>query len=486
MPSGNHGRSFHSRKSFLIRLSIGNGWRIDLLVANDLFDSLYASLFVYDKHPNIVRVICEYWCFETNSLHTLKGEVFISLLDIQGFLGLPLSVYHILRQRLDHKSTIEEWVAFWFRGLVKYHAPMKSDRRSRVPLPTHVPLITKVHGWSESHAVFDKLGVPKGEYAETLPAAFLLCWLCLFVLPVRDATCIHLETFSEVSSMKRDQAYCLSFAILASIYRGFGEICRSAHPARKGGHTSLHFLAWVAKYFQTYDFDDNTKIFDLDGAHELISSGRGFVGILLSGVKSKILSSAMANCHGLTLLILLTFVKLFLTKCLAPHLKGFITLTTSSTGEATPLKNKVERLIHQACNLKDLQESYSDRMTTEVRESRCIEVGNKLNEASHQFNTESIRYNALKAKLGHVDSRRKELLKELQSLDDQKKDLSCQAVASEDLLQEAAQAVIDLKGQIDTLNGIEVIGPTNKDSLEKTEAYINESFEDMKTFQWTP
>jgi len=73
-------------------------------------------------------------------------------------------------------------------------------------------------------------------------------------------------------------------------------------------------------------------------------------------------------------------------------------------------------------------------MTTEVRESRCIEVDSKLNEASHQFNTESIRYNALKAKLRHVDSRRKELLKELQSLDDQKKDLSCQAVASEDLL----------------------------------------------------
>ncbi|KAJ8435490.1 hypothetical protein Cgig2_033229 [Carnegiea gigantea] len=155
-------------------------------------------------------------------------------------------------------------------------------------------------------------------------------------------------------------------------------------------------------------------------------------------------------------------------------------------GDATLLKNKVERLIHQAGDLKDLQESYSDRMTIEVRESRRVEVGSKLDAASHQLDTEIARYNVLKAKLGEVDSRREGLLKELQSLDDQKKDLCYQVTASEDSLQEAEQAVIDLKGQIDTLNAIEVIDPTTKASLEKTEAYVKESFEDLKTFHWTP
>jgi len=145
----------------------------DLLVANHLFDALYASLFIYDKCPNIVRAICEYWCPETNSLHTSKGEVSISLLDIYGFLGLPLSgflydevvppskelkssmgrscthlfkAYHILRQRFDHKPTIEEGIAFWFRGPIKYYAPTKSDRRSRVPLPNIISSATEVHG----------------------------------------------------------------------------------------------------------------------------------------------------------------------------------------------------------------------------------------------------------------------------------------------------------------------------------------------------
>ncbi|KAJ8425953.1 hypothetical protein Cgig2_016233 [Carnegiea gigantea] len=777
----------------------------DLLVANHLFDALYASLFIYDKCPNIVRVICEYWCPETNSLHTSRGEVSISLLDIYGFLGLPLlgflydevvpsskelkSIYHILRQRFDHKPTIEEWIAFWFRGPVKYYAPMQSDRRSRVPLPNIMSPATEDHGWNESHVVFDELGVPKGERTETFLAAFLSCWLCLFALPIRDAGCIHPGTFSVASSMEGGQAYCLPSAILTSIYRGLGEICRSAHPGRKGGHIPWHFLyAWVAKYFRTYDFDDGVsanlrmpkfsdfgraKTFDLDEARELISSGRGFywnsairhrlkatlvdngqlsradfayfasirssyvycrcedsfvqqtiwlssghscghrflhppefkdhastpsslytlwdqfsrvfswsmpfsgeeihsslprvvvqnvphfirfsfwrelkeeesqnevpsgsrpkfkiirsqkplrspaletgdntsqteipgVGAALSvapisavpiqsvpmapevsdevrltleplpvtacrrKLKSIIVclldEQGMPNVGGSKLdyektvfpppdgaenimdildcvpsppacmvesgdmnfkeklayvplpsgshcfpsiehlsslgqdflsdddeaestpkvdapqvlppprlsratpdvsvfivdvvirevnksgarmtgqvildkVLRIPFERLY---CLKGEFDSLYDLIHERGGDATPLKNKVERLVHKACDLKDLQESYSDRMTIEVRESRRVEVGSKLDAASHQLDTEIARYNVLKAKLGEVDS-----------------------------------SIIDWKGQIDSLNAIEVIDPATKASLEKTEAYVKESFEDL-------
>jgi len=59
---------------------------------------------------------------------------------------------------------------------------------------------------------------------------FLSCWLCLFVLLVRDAGSIHLGTFSVASSMEGGEAYSLSLAILACIYRDLGEIYRSTHP----------------------------------------------------------------------------------------------------------------------------------------------------------------------------------------------------------------------------------------------------------------
>jgi len=76
-----------------------------------------------------------------------------------------------------------------------------------------------------------------------------------------------------------------------SIYKGLGEICRFAHPGKRG-HIPWYILyAWIAKYFRTYDFDDKVssslkmpkfndfgraKSFELDDARELISSATGF------------------------------------------------------------------------------------------------------------------------------------------------------------------------------------------------------------------
>ncbi|KAJ8438124.1 LOW QUALITY PROTEIN: hypothetical protein Cgig2_033003 [Carnegiea gigantea] len=148
------------------------------------------------------------------------------------------------------------------------------------------------------------------------------------------------------------------------------------------------------------------------------------------------------------------------------------------------LESKVEGLIKQACDFKDLQQ------TTPVEHLlknmilvawRC-----KLDEASRRLNTEGVHYEAKMAELKHVESRHLELLKELQLLEEQQKDLSSQVTASEHLLQEAEREVIDLQGQIDILNATEVMDAATKASLEKAEAYIKESFEDLKNFQWDP
>ncbi|KAJ8444268.1 hypothetical protein Cgig2_024594 [Carnegiea gigantea] len=117
--------------------------------------------------------------------------------------------------------------------------------------------------------------------------------------------------------------------------------------------------------------------------------------------------------------------------CLKGKFDSLYDLINERGGDATPLKNKVERLIHQARDLKDLQESYFDQMSTRVRKTRHIE------------------------------------------------DLTCHVVAREDLLQEADLAVIDLQGQIDTFNAIEVIDLATKANLEKTKACIKESFGDL-------
>ncbi|KAJ8446378.1 hypothetical protein Cgig2_019271 [Carnegiea gigantea] len=108
----------------------------------------------------------------------------------------------------------------------------------------------------------------------------------------------------------------------------------------------------------------------------------------------------------------------------------------------------------------------------------------KLDEASRWLNTEGTHYEVKAAELKHVESRRQELLKELQLLEDQQKELSSQVAASKHLLQEVEWEVIDLQGQIEVLNATEVMDAATKASLEKAEAYIKESFEDLKNFQW--
>jgi len=43
-----------------------------------------------------------------------------------------------------------------------------------------------------------------------------------------------------------------------------------------------------------------------------------------------------------------------------------------------------------------------------------------------------------------------------------------------------------LQDQIDIINATEVVDAATKASLEKIEAYIKESFEELKNFQWNP
>ena len=92
--------------------------------------------------------------------------------------------------------------------------------------------------------------------------------------------------------MASSVGYCLSVAILTSIYEGINEISHSLHPGRGGGHFPAHFLyAWLAKNFGAYELSDEAssnlgmvkfsglgqaKSFQLEEARELIGSGKGF------------------------------------------------------------------------------------------------------------------------------------------------------------------------------------------------------------------
>ncbi|KAI3445188.1 hypothetical protein Pfo_001853, partial [Paulownia fortunei] len=60
------------------------------LLAVQIYDLVYASLFTYDSNSDIVKVFCEAWCPLTNTLLTSLGELSISLWDLHTLAGLPM------------------------------------------------------------------------------------------------------------------------------------------------------------------------------------------------------------------------------------------------------------------------------------------------------------------------------------------------------------------------------------------------------------
>ncbi|KAJ8427303.1 hypothetical protein Cgig2_002215 [Carnegiea gigantea] len=127
----------------------------------------------------------------------------------------------------------------------------------------------------------------------------------------------------------------------------------------------------------------------------------------------------------------------------------------------TPSESKVKGLIKQACDFKDIQHSYTGRTSTEEQDSRRMEVQGKFDKASHRLNTKGAHYKAKATELKQV-------------------------AASKHLLQEIKLEVIDFQVYIDIISATELMDAATKATLEKIEAFIKESFEDLKNFQWKP
>ncbi|OMO71575.1 hypothetical protein COLO4_28174 [Corchorus olitorius] len=134
-----------------------------------VYDSVMASLFVYDRDISMGEALCEAWCPATNTFLSSRGEASISLWDLKMLGGLPIigefyyevvpsfeeitgtseqsrhissstsiipsscqtlfRAYHLIRCRLApdslryHRISISDWVSFWFRGRCRYNDP---------------------------------------------------------------------------------------------------------------------------------------------------------------------------------------------------------------------------------------------------------------------------------------------------------------------------------------------------------------------------
>ncbi|XP_012828660.1 PREDICTED: uncharacterized protein LOC105949899 [Erythranthe guttata] len=231
------------------------------LISAQIYDSVYASLFTYDRNSEIIKVFCEAWCPITNTLLTSLGELSLSLWDLNTLAGLPLTgllydevipcaeelcgidatgsrymprtckhllhVYHLLRKKADDNSqvSIEKWIKFWSKKQLKYHQPpLRKERKKVRPKSTHNPLGSfDAHDeWDTAEReLFSKLKIGNDLRTETYLSAFLACWLCTFVLPTDSPDTIRPSTFKMASLMASGRKVGLAVPVLASIYKGF-------------------------------------------------------------------------------------------------------------------------------------------------------------------------------------------------------------------------------------------------------------------------
>ncbi|KAL0381653.1 UNVERIFIED_CONTAM: hypothetical protein Sangu_0229600 [Sesamum angustifolium] len=139
------------------------------LVATQVYDSVYASLFTYDRNFDIIKVFCEAWCPSTNTLLTSFGELPISLWDLHTLAGhlmngllydevvpcakefdgvdetgcrfVPrsckflLHAYHLLQGSNGgdqfSQVPIDKWIKFWFKRATSIVSLPRVKRKRR-------------------------------------------------------------------------------------------------------------------------------------------------------------------------------------------------------------------------------------------------------------------------------------------------------------------------------------------------------------------
>ncbi|KAL0307196.1 UNVERIFIED_CONTAM: hypothetical protein Sradi_6136900 [Sesamum radiatum] len=199
----------------------------DRLCHLKIYDVVYASLFTYDHNSDIVKAFCEAWCPFTNTLLTSVGEMSISLWDLRELAGLPMTgcLYDEVVPSALELISIDE------REKDLFLVPAK--KKTVRPKSTHNPLgdIAINERWSTAEeALFAKLCIERSLKEEVYLAAYLACWLYVFVLPGKDVNSIRPSTFKMVSLMANGRRVNLAIPVLASIYEGLNTVATSPKP----------------------------------------------------------------------------------------------------------------------------------------------------------------------------------------------------------------------------------------------------------------
>ncbi|XP_055824546.1 uncharacterized protein LOC129893076 [Solanum dulcamara] len=152
---------------------------------------------------------------------------------------------------------MERWVEFWCKKDTKYRQPSPRREKKFARLTSsHNPngVIGESVNWSSAEeALFHKLEVKSHNKNETYLAAFLSCWLCVFVILTKEVGFIRPGVFRIACHLACGQRVSLVVPVLASIYKGLNTISRCSRLDLVQTYFPIHYVyGWLTYYFKTH------------------------------------------------------------------------------------------------------------------------------------------------------------------------------------------------------------------------------------------
>ncbi|XP_050150142.1 uncharacterized protein LOC126625111 isoform X1 [Malus sylvestris] len=230
----------------------------------DIYGAVAVSRYPYKYSSNVWKAFCELWGPLTNTFHQGNGEMSISLYDLKVIGGLPIlgAPYEEfippnddLCKKEAYPSTLPEllrihshlckfygqkhifwnqWLDHFYRGKIVYAGYGEKNQRMS----------------PNEQKIFKARGILLEVTKEGALAAFLVFWLCRFVLPLKGGK-VRPETFPMACLIAQGSKVSLAPTVLGYIYRGLGDIVSCP---RGPGFTYIsmpvhYIVGWLGEHF---------------------------------------------------------------------------------------------------------------------------------------------------------------------------------------------------------------------------------------------
>ncbi|GMP55018.1 hypothetical protein CsSME_00019975 [Camellia sinensis var. sinensis] len=205
-----------------------------------IYAAIYVSQFAYARNVALLKGFLERWSPDTNTFHTIYGELGISLWDLHRISGLP-----IRSEFYEDSSQSKKFNHWTFKFIDESPTSISGfQRKDRIPDDVYL-------------------------------SGFLASWLSGFVFHHSSGE-IRLTTFHVATKMAGGTLFSLAIPVLAYLYHSPGKMASSSSPGKENIQGPLHYLfGWISLYFvKTYSHGDPQSICLISDIHFMPYLGR--------------------------------------------------------------------------------------------------------------------------------------------------------------------------------------------------------------------